>query len=172
MFVQIENFRFFCLELGCLFGEHFLNFQLSFSSIFSILISLSFYDVIHRLLICYSFYFFLVLFQESFFHRKYGFAKLERLARTFLTWTQELELALGVFEDFLHLQVFNFIVEQLVLFFKTWLGGGIDLAIMLNLEFSNSWQYWWLLLSLLFISLENRLVGKEKIVTDAVDFQI
>jgi hypothetical protein len=60
----------------------------------------------------------------------------------------------------------------LVLFFKTWLGGGIDLSIFLNLEFSNSWQYWWLLLSLLFISLENRLVGKEKIVTVAVDFQI
>jgi hypothetical protein len=60
----------------------------------------------------------------------------------------------------------------LVLFFKTWLGGGIDLAIILNLEFLNSWQYWWLLLSLLFLSLENRLVGKEKIVTVAVDLQI
>jgi hypothetical protein len=40
-----------------------------------------------------------------------------------MTWTQELELARGVFEDFLHLQVFDFIVQQLVLFFKTWLGG-------------------------------------------------
>jgi hypothetical protein len=103
MFVQIENFRFFCLELGCLIGEDFLNFQLSLRFKFSIFISLSLYDVIHRLLICYSFYFFLVLFQESFFQRKNGFAKLERLDRTFLTWTQELELALGVFEDFLHL---------------------------------------------------------------------
>ena len=172
MFVQIENFSFFCLELGCLIREDFLNFQLSLSFKFRIFISLSLYDVSHRLLISYSFYFFLVLFQESFFHRKYGFAKLERFNRTFLTWTQELELARGVFEDFLHLQVFDFIVQQLVLFFKTWLGGRIDLAIFLNLEFSNLWQYWWLLLSLLFISLENRLVGKEKIFTVAVDFQI
>jgi hypothetical protein len=67
-----------------------------------------------------------------------------------MTWTQELELALGVFEDFLHLQVFNFIVQQLVLFLKTLLGKGIDLAIFLQslqgcncvaLESSNCWQY-------------------------------
>lgn len=51
MSVQIENFRFFCLEFDFLISEDFLDFHLSKRFLFNSFISLGFYDMIHLFLI-------------------------------------------------------------------------------------------------------------------------